>query len=444
MPVESLFTVLIEEGLNRFQIHYDWRTDRSRLYSAREWDADIPWHEYNRSFTSLTLLTRDALYYNDRQTRDLFERHGLAGYLEKVIDLMRKGRHILMDGYYWKKKDIRFISHVHSVTCGINNRSQALVMGGIRRHEPEEPELDVIIDGLNLARGMSFKNVAARVPCGGCKTTVHAGPVDLEDLDEVGFLAYANDRCRNATGPDMRYPPELADVVKKHFSLGFAGAAGGPLGPSGGPTACGTFHAMKQAAGFLFGSDSLAGRTVAVQGLGAVGLPLAEYLIGEGAELILCDPDQAPVRDLREKYPKAALEVVKPEEIYDVAADIFSPSAMGGIITEQRIPKMKFRIIIGAANNQLRASSQEEEYALARELEKAGILFQVDWWHNIGGVMSGYEEYIHQEKADRDRLLARVEKICAEQTRKNLNRAREIHLTPTETAYQAVEEKIYR
>jgi len=414
------------------------------LYSGKEWDDDIQWHEFNKSFTIFSPLTRDARFCNDRETRGLFEKYGLMDYLDRVIDLMRKGRHILLDGYYWKRKDIRFICHVHSVTCGINNRSQAVVMGGIRRHEPEEKEINVIIDGMNLARGMSFKNIAAQVPCGGCKSTVQAKPVDLNDLDEVGFLAYANDRCRNTTGPDMRYPSELADVVKKHFSLGFAGAARGPLGSTGRPTAHGTYHAMKQAAKFVFGSDSLKEKIIAVQGLGAVGYALSEYLIQEGARLIVYDPDEKLTRDLKERHPEASIEVVDAEEIYYVDAHILSPSAMGGIITKERIPRMKFKIILGGANNQLKASSQEEEYELARELEKAGITFQIAWWHNIGGVMSGYEEYIKQEEADIKILLAKIEEICRDQTWSNLNRAKELGITPTEMAYKTVEDKIYK
>jgi len=99
---------------------------------------------------------------------------------------------------------------------------------------------------------------------------------------------------------------------------------------------------------------------------------------------------------------------------------------------------------MGGANNQLKASSQEEEYELARELEKAGITFQIAWWHNIGGVMSGYEEYIKQEEADIKILLAKIEEICRDQTWSNLNRAKELGITPTEMAYKTVEDKIYK
>jgi len=91
----------------------------------------------------------------------------------------------------------------------------------------------------------------------------------------------------------------------------------------------------------------------------------------------------------------------------------------------------------------LRASSQEEEYELARELDKAGILFQVAWWHNVGGVMSGYEEYTKREEASIKELLSNIEKICTLGTRTNLISARTKNITPTEMAYKTVETMIY-
>jgi glutamate dehydrogenase/leucine dehydrogenase len=440
---ESLFDVLLEEGLNRIRIHYDWRRDVSVVYTAREWDDDVAWRDYNRTFTVYSALTRDAVFNNDRESRALFEKYGLSGYLEEVIGLMRKGRHQVMEGFYWKKKDIRFMNHIHSVKLGIHNRSRTVVMGGIRRHEPSEPEFDVIVDGMNLGRGMSFKNVAAHVPCGGCKITVHAGPVDLEDLDEVGFLAYANDRTRNTTGPDMNYPAELADVVRANFSFGFAGGTKGFLGPTGRPTAWGTYHAMKQAVAFLEGSDSLAGRRIAVQGLGSVGYHLAGYYLAEGASLVVADVRPEAVEAFKEAHAGADLKVVDPEEIYFVEAELFSPSAQGGVLTEDRIPRMRFKVIAGPANNQLKATSQEEEYAMARLLADSGILFILDWWHNIGGVMTGYEEFVHQERAAMGPLMDRIERICKEETRRLLEESRKAGVTPTETAYRLVEETIY-
>jgi len=440
---ESVFEVLRTEGLNRLRIHYDWRRDAFSLYAAREWDVDTPFARYNAAFTVWTLTPSQGRYLNDAETEGAFQRHGMAPHLAKVKELMRKGRHILLDCYYHEGLDIRFVNHIHSDKRGINNRRSSLVMGGIRRHEPGEDEIDVFVDGMNLGRGMTFKNVAAGLPMGGCKTTVQMDPVDLEDLDQVGFLAYATDRTRNTAGPDMNFPPELADVVNEHFSLHFAGGPRGPLGPTGTPTAHGVHMAVRQGARFLWGSESLAGKSIAVQGLGAVGFPLASAYLADGVQLIVCDRDAATVERFLAAHPGAPVRVVDPAEILGVEADILSPAAGGGILTAENIPTLRFKLIMGGANNVLRASSQEEEIALAELLAERGIVYQVDWWHNIAGVMAGYEEYVYQREARADRLMEKVGKLCAESTWENLNAARRKGITPTEQAYRTVEREVY-
>ena len=440
---ESVFEVLRTEGLNRLRIHYDWRRDAFSLYAAREWDADTPFARYNAAFTVWTLTPSLGRYLNDAETEGAFQRHGMGPHLARVKELMRKGRHILLDCYYHERLDIRFVNHIHSDRRGVNNRRSSLVMGGIRRHEPGEPEIEVFVDGMNLGRGMTFKNVAAGLAMGGCKTTVQMPPVDLDDLEQVGFLAYATDRTRNTAGPDMNFPPELADVVNEHFSLHFVGGPKGPLGPTGTPTAHGVHMAVRQGARFLWGSESLAGKSIAVQGLGAVGFPLASAYLADGARLILCDRDAATIERFLAAHPGAPVRVVDPAEILGVEADILSPAAGGGILTGENIPALRFKMIMGGANNVLRASSQEEEIALADVVAERGILYQVDWWHNIAGVMAGYEEYVHQRDANLDRLLGKVGKRCAESTWENLNEARRNGVTPTEQAYRTVEREVY-
>ncbi|PWB75111.1 MAG: Glu/Leu/Phe/Val dehydrogenase family protein [Holophagae bacterium] len=357
--------------------------------------------------------------------------------------MMRKGRHILLDCYDHERLDIRFVNHIHSDRRGVNNRRSSLVMGGIRRHETDEAEIDVFIDGMNLGRGMTFKNVAAGLPMGGCKTTVQMKPVDLEDLDQVGFLAFATDRTRNTAGPDMGFPPELADAVNEHFSLHFVGGPKGPLGPTGTPTAHGVHMAVRQGARLLWGSESLAGKTIAVQGLGAVGSPLASAYLAEGARLIVCDRDAATIERFVAAHQGALVRVVSPDQILGVEAEIFSPAAGGGILTGDNIPTLRFKLIMGGANNVLRASSQEEEIELAEQLAERGILYQIDWWHNIAGVMAGYEEYVLQREADLGRLLEKVGRRCADSTWENLNEARREQITPTERAYRVAEREVY-
>ena len=114
------------------------------------------------------------------------------------------------------------------------------------------------------------------------------------------------------------------------------------------------------------------------------------------------------------------------------------------IVDENVIEKSKFKIIMGAANNQLKASAQEEEYRLARLLAQRNIVFQCDWVHNVAGVLAGWEEYRNQEKADIKNIITRIETLCKDNTWNNLQRAKDLNLTPTEIAYKEAEKLIYQ
>jgi leucine dehydrogenase len=134
---------------------------------------------------------------------------------------------------------------------------------------------------------------------------------------------------------------------------------------------------------------------------------------------------------------------VKPEDIYTIDADVFSPCAMGGVITKDRIDTFKFKIIVGAANNQLKATSKEEEIELARELAGRGILFVIDWAHNPGGVLCAWMEWIYQEEASFEKLKPRIEHICRDDFRRLLEEAEETGKTPTELVYENVEDIVF-
>ena len=441
--MNSLFDVLHKAGLNYLKIGYDWRQDQSSLFAARQWDDGLDWSKYNRTFFLSSVLTRDNACLDDGQVRQLFKDNQAGDYLESVLDLLCQGRHMYLECFYCRKHNIRFMNNVHCDVLGVNNLSQAIRAGGIRRHDLAESEYETIIDGLNLGRGMTFKNFAARIPYGGNKLVVMMDPVDLGDQEILGFLAYALDRSRTFTGPDMGFPPELADELK-NFSHNAAGGPAGPLGPTGAPTSFGVFLAAKQMARFKWGSEDLSGKKAAVMGLGAVGFHLAERYLKEGVSLVVADLDEKLPARLVEKYPDANIEVVKPDEILFVQADIFSPCAVGGVVTDEVIGRLKFDLIVGGANNLLRASGQEEEFRLANELKKKGILYQIDWWHNVGGVLCGCEEYEKQEAASMDSVLKKIEEICTTHTWKNLTEAGEKGITPTENAYRSAEEVIYR
>lgn len=439
----SLYYPLKEEGLTTLKIRYDYRRNQEYIIAAKEWDSDIRWSNFNRTFYADSLLTEDDVRLNNRETRALYEKYGLTDYLDEIFDLLRTGKFFGLDCYYYDKKDMRFTANLHSIVLGVNNKDHALYTGGIRRHPRDEEEIDVIVDGLNLGRAQSHKNVASQIPYGGGKITVVADEADLSDTEELGFLAFALDRVKFFTGPDMRYPIELADAMAPYSAYITAGPSN-PIGSSGTPTAWGVQCALREAVKFQFGRDSLCGLTVAVMGLGSVGFAQAEYLLADGAKLIVSDIDnQAPER-LKRQHPEADITIVSNDEILDTEADILCPCAIGGFLTEAVIGRLKFKMVFGAANNQLHASNKEEELRLAKLLMDRGILYQECWVQNIGGVMSGEEMYVKGEKADKAQLMDRVEKVCAEITRKNLQEAAEKGITPSENAYNSVEDRIYR
>lgn len=439
---ESLFTPLKALGLTSLKLQYDWRTDQFRLWAAREWDADLDFSKYTDTFSAENLLSPGFVSYDTEAVRGLYAQHGLTDYLERVLDLIRQGKHIGIEAYYHAKTDIRFMCHEHSFTLGLRNKRHAVMAGGIRRHPRHEPEIDVVIDGLNLGRAMSFKNVAAGLDFGGCKTTVHMDELDINDLEVMGFLAFALDRTRSMTGPDMYFPTAMADVMNEHFSSQFTGGPNSPLGETGKPTAYGVFLSMQEAVRVHEGDDvTLEGKHAVVSGLGAVGWYLATHLVEAGARVTVADLNEERASQFVAEHPGAASVAVA--EVFDVEADILCPAAIGGILDDETIARLRVKYVWGPANNQLKASNQEEEVRLAKLLADRGIVFQVEWWHNVAGVMCGAEEYLHGAEASYDNLQRRIEATIPSQTRENLRQAAALGITPTENAYRVCMDRIY-
>jgi glutamate dehydrogenase/leucine dehydrogenase len=241
----------------------------------------------------------------------------------------------------------------------------------------------------------------------------------------------------------MNMPKDMASFMRDKFSRQWLSGPGSPLGPSGILTAYGTFHAMKQALKFKTGSGSFSGISVAVQGLGEVGMKVAELLAQEGARLIITNRNMNKVEELTSKYPNGDIKVVPEGDILNTEADIFSPNAIGGIITEDNIPNLKFKIIIGGANNQLNATSVEEEIRLAKMLARHDILFQVDFWHNCGGVIVAFDEYELWTATTTDAVIAKVVERVSRLTWEKLNEAKEKGITPTEAIYDECLRIIY-
>jgi leucine dehydrogenase len=175
------------------------------------------------------------------------------------------------------------------------------------------------------------------------------------------------------------------------------------LGGSGDPspvTAFGVYMGIKACVKELTGNDSLSGRKIAIQGAGHVARYVAQHVTKEGARVLVSDifPDKA-----RTVAQEVKGEAVAPEKIYEADADIFCPCALGAIINENTIPKFKFRIIAGGANNQL-----EDEARDGQQLIDRGIAYAPDYAINAGGLINVYNEL---EGYSQERALKQAEGI---------------------------------
>ena len=261
----------------------------------------------------------------------------------------------------------------------IHNTTLGPAVGGTR-YWNYKTEHEAMIDVLRLARGMTYKNALAGLPFGGGKSIVMRG----RDAGDREQLFRAHGRLVNSLGgkyitaEDVGTSPGDMEYIVKETSY-----VGGLQGKSGDPsphTARGVFRAMQAAAKHKWGNNDLAGKTVALQGCGHVGYFLAGELARVGAKLIVADIDSAKIKRIVDEYRATA---VAPDEIYGVAADVFAPCALGGVVNDKTIPQFKVELIVGGANNQLLEPRHGDE------LQQRGILYAPDYAANAGGVING-------------------------------------------------------
>lgn len=440
---KSIFKPLIEEGMTTLKIRYDWKQDKFRFEAMKEWEKDIDFSTYNSAFYMDGLLTDDIRYLNTAQVKELYGRYNLDEYLDTVTKKIREGKHFGMECYYYAKRDIRIICCKHSRKTGNNNRRDALYMDGIRRCEPEDDELEMITIGLNISRGMSFKLLAAGLPFGGSKTMVQMSPIEMDDMEAIGFIGYVFDKTRCATGADLNIPTALADVENEYFSMNFTSGPKSPLGESGRPTAYGVYKTLKKAVLFKEGTEILNGKSIVLMGLGAVGWYMGEHFLEEDVKLYVADIDNERVRKFIDSHPERDIEAVNAEEALYMDVDIICPCAVGNLINKDNVDSLKCSYIWGSANNQIQAAGQEEEILIAELLAKKNIMFQAEWWYNTGGVLCAGQEYLKGEHATYENLIKVIEDTLPNATWSNLNEAKRLGITPTENAYRVCREFIY-
>ncbi|HKJ03215.1 MAG TPA: Glu/Leu/Phe/Val dehydrogenase dimerization domain-containing protein [Longimicrobiales bacterium] len=241
---------------------------------------------------------------------------------------------------------------------------------------------DAMTDALRLSRGMTYKNALAGLPFGGGKAVL-LGPAPASPGGQAAFFR-AHGRFVERMGgmfitaEDVGTSPRDLEFVEEETRF-VAGLARGMGDPS--PfTALGVRRAMEAVAVEAWGSEDLAGRTVAIQGLGNVGGNLAAELHELGARLVVCDTNPERVAGAVTLY---GAEPVSVDAILDVEADVFAPCALGGVLDDDAVDRLRVAAVCGGANNQLLRPEHGER------LRERGIRYVPDYVANAGGVISG-------------------------------------------------------
>ena len=292
-----------------------------------------------------------------------------------------------------------FLVGVHSTVLGPG-------LGGTRMKVYERPDA-AVQDVLRLSRAMTFKNAMARLPFGGGKAVLAVPSIASGD-DRRGLLERYGDLVRSLRGAyvtacDMNTHEHDMDVIvtRTEHVMGTTVDRGGS-GTSAPDTALGVYHGIRAALRHAFGNEDPSGRTVAIQGAGAVGSRLAHLLAADGAVLQVADVDATRAAGVA---AAAGGTAVGTDEIMRTRCDVLAPCATGGVLDADAIAALRCAVVAGAANNQL---ATDED---GRRLRDAGILYAPDYVVNAGGVLhlAGLERLGWTE----DEVRARIEGIGA-------------------------------
>jgi len=299
-----------------------------------------------------------------------------AASAELVLSRMEKYDHEEVLFCFDRPTGLRAIIAIHDTTLGP-------ALGGTRMW-PYASEAEALHDVLRLSRGMTYKSSLAGLDLGGGKAVI-IGDARTQKTEAMfrrfgQFVESLNGRYITAEDVGMS-TTEMVNIQKETSNV-----AGLPeeMGGSGDPspvTAYGVYVGMKAAAKTAYGSDDLKGRKVGIQGAGNVGKALVGHLVKEGATVFLTDIHDDKLAAINAEFP--AITIVKPEDIYDLEMDIYSPCALGATVNDDTLKRLKCSIIAGAANNQL-----ADETVHGKAVMEKGILYAPDFLINAGGIIN--------------------------------------------------------
>jgi leucine dehydrogenase len=299
----------------------------------------------------------------------------------------------------------------------IHNLNRGPAIGGCRFIEYTSSN-HAIRDAMRLARGMTYKAAISNLPHGGGKSVI-IRPPDFDESTRVAFFERfaefvdsVNGKYLTAEDSGTRVSDMNVIKSKTDHVLGYDSAEGGSGDPS--PfTALGTRYGLEAAVQHRLGRDSLDGVRVAIQGVGNVGYYLAAELHALGAKLTVTDISERAIERCVDEF---GADVVPPHSIFDADVDVFAPCALGAILNDDTIPRLKCDVVAGASNNQL---AEPRHGAMLRE---RNILYAPDYAINAGGLVSvaqehaGYDlDLVRAKTAEiRDTMLEIFERADAE------------------------------
>lgn len=326
---------------------------------------------------------------------------GTAAGLVRTLFHSEQGGHEQVVLCQDRESGLKAVIALHSTALGP-------ALGGTRFHAyagAPDPEEAAVLDALNLARGMSYKNALAGLDHGGGKAVIIGDPAQIKT--EALLRAYgrfvASLGGRYVTACDVGTYVQDMDVVAQEcpWTTGRSPANGG-AGDSSVLTAFGVFQGMRASAQRLWGAPTLRGRTVGVAGVGKVGHHLVRHLIEDGAQVIVTDVREESVRGVLEAHPQVRAVAGTEALIRTEGLDVYAPCALGGALDDATVPVLTARAVCGAANNQLAHPGVE------KDLADRGILYAPDYVVNSGGVIQVADELHGFEFA---RAKAKAEKI---------------------------------
>lgn len=299
---------------------------------------------------------------------------------------------------------LRAIIAIHSTRLGP-------ALGGCRMFR-YACEADAVADVLRLSRGMTYKAAAAGVALGGGKSVIIGDPRKEKSRELLLAMGRAIERLngRYIAGEDIGTNPEDMSVIREQTrSVSCLAESDSGYGDPAPFTALGVLQAIRAAVVVVRGSDQLKNLTVAVQGVGNVGLNLCRQLAAEGAKLVVCDAYAGNAA----RAGSLGARIVSCDEIYAVDADVFAPCAIGATLNDETIIQLKAKIVAGAANNQL---AQEHH---AAQLKARGVLYVPDYVANAGGLICCAAEWYRLPRSAIRHDVLKIRETCADIIRRS-------------------------